>query len=455
MPLIQATGANGKTADVNFTAPLSKVTPLILASKYRRGDIVKKLIKANADTYVRDCRERSPLFFASREGDLDTVKALLKARYRPNDGSLHEAARNLHSDVVAALIKGAQHDANFPSSRPEHNGRTPLQEMALRCDGQRRADDMEATITALEKGKAAILAEWNGWNPLFLALNNAQPYTITKALLDTVMWRVINHENNVVVEVHETGVKHFLSPTVYLRRTRGSSTNKGEAQICWELEELLRTKTCLDRYYAELGADQPIGAVGMPENIAKEDKKRRDAAEKRTASEFDHREKMRREEEEARQKERNLALTHEAWRQREREKTATKVDASKVVHQNQLVQHAQKSTQERVALVARTLTEEQSRVRKAMIELEVQRQQQNLKLGYQQQTGQQKIKQQMVQEVVNKESAQTKLMTQKRSQDAKAAADWQKLQNQKAMDEQKARQQQRDLEHRRNMHAGR
>ncbi len=89
---------------MNFTAALSKTTPLILAAKYRRSDVVKKLIKANADTCVRDYRERSPLFFASREGDLDAVNVFLKARYRPNDGSLPEAARNQHDEVVAALI---------------------------------------------------------------------------------------------------------------------------------------------------------------------------------------------------------------------------------------------------------------------------------------------------------------------------------------------------------------
>ncbi|KAH8589027.1 hypothetical protein B0O99DRAFT_524007 [Bisporella sp. PMI_857] len=441
-------------ANVNFVAPLSKATPLILASKYHRGDIVKKLIKANANACIRDYVERTPLFFASHVGNLDAVKALLKVKCRPNDGSLHEAARNLHSDIVAALIKGGQHDANFPSSRSEHEGRTPLQEMAYRCDGSKGADDMEATIAALERGKANILEKWCDKNSLFLALDNAKPYTVTKALLHMVMWRVINDDDNVLAEVNpETGVKYFMSPTIYLQRWSRSSDNKSCIQACSKLEQLLRTMHCVDKFYAQLGAVQPANAVGMPENIAKEDKKRRDEAEKRLAREVEHQEKLRREREEAQQKDRIEALKHEAWQRREFEKTATKVDSSQVVHQNQLTQHAQMSTQQREALTAQNLCVEQSKVRKAMIDSAALRQQQGLKLDHQQQTGQQKFAQQAMQEMLKRESAQAKLIAEKRSQNLKAAADRQKLQTQKAVDEQKARQQRNDLLHKRKMRA--
>ena len=63
---------------------------------------------------------------------------------------------DLHSDVVSALIKG-KHDVNFPSSRPEHEGRTPLQELAYRCRGADRLQEIEETIWALEKGKVDAL----------------------------------------------------------------------------------------------------------------------------------------------------------------------------------------------------------------------------------------------------------------------------------------------------------
>ncbi|KAG9228636.1 hypothetical protein BJ875DRAFT_489672 [Amylocarpus encephaloides] len=372
---------NEKIAQVNFTALISKSTPLILASRYHRGDIVKKLIKANADPYIRGYLERAPLFFASREGDLDAVKALLKVKYRPNDGSLHEAARNLYSDIVAVLIKGGHHDANFPSSRSELKGRTPLQEMALRCDGSKRSNEIEATIVALEKGKASIFEKWNGRNSLFLALENSRPETVTRALLDTVMLRAINDDNNVKVEVDpQTRVKYFLSPTMYLQmgRSGGPTDNQGYTldQTGRGLLQLLRTKNCLDRYYVEFGADQLSNAVGMPEDIAKEDKKRRDEAEKRKTREADHQEKLRREYDEAQLKDRVDASKHQAWRQREFEKTVTKVDTSSVVHQTQLAQHGQRSTQQSEALEEEYSVAALSKVRNVMIENDALRQKQ-------------------------------------------------------------------------------
>jgi hypothetical protein len=273
------------------------------------------------------------------------------------------------------------------------------------------------------------------------------------------MWRVINHDDNVLVEINpETGVKHFLSPTIYLQRWSRSGNNQGYAQTCWQLEQLLRTKNCADRYYAELGADQPAGAVGMPENIAKEDKRRRDDADKHAAREFDHREKLRREWEEAQQKDRIDASKHEAWRVREVDKTATKIDTSKNVHQNQLDQTTQMSAKQLEALAAKNLVTEQALRQQQALKLGHQqqtnvtlRQQQDLKLDHQLQTGRQKFMQQARQEMLNRESAQAKLEAEKKLMNVNAAASKLKLQNKKAMDEQKAREQKNDLVHKRKM----
>jgi ankyrin repeat protein len=117
-------------ANVNFTAPSSLTIPLILAAKNGHGDIVKKLLDAKADPRAHDRFEKAALFYASRIGDVDTVKILLKNEPRLNDGSLHEAARNLHRDCVAALIK-AKFDPNFRSAREEYCGRNPLQELVV------------------------------------------------------------------------------------------------------------------------------------------------------------------------------------------------------------------------------------------------------------------------------------------------------------------------------------
>ncbi|RYP60579.1 hypothetical protein DL771_010470 [Monosporascus sp. 5C6A] len=343
------------------------------ASKSRRSDVVTMLLKAHADGYVRDYHDRSALFYASREGDLASVNALLKAKFKVNDGSLHEAARNLHADVVTALIK-AKHDANFPST--EHEGRTPIQEMAYRCDSTRKVSEIEVTIDALEKGKVNFLTKWQEKNPLFLALDNQHPYAITQALLEK-MWSVINHEDNVfVAEDAETRTKYYTSPTIYLRKY---AANTASAQKS-ELERLLRTKQCRDRFYAGLEAKQPADAVGIPDHIAKEVKRRRDEAEKRRIRDFEHQEKLRRELEEAQLKAAIDQSKHEAWRARELEKTVQKVQQSTVLHKNDMYQQAQARTQQHEALVQKNRTAEQARLRDAFLKQEAVRREQELKL---------------------------------------------------------------------------
>ncbi|KAI8946237.1 hypothetical protein F4801DRAFT_583598 [Xylaria longipes] len=379
-------------ANINFTAPYSQTTPLILAAKNSRGDIVKKLLEAKADSRSHDRFDKAALFYASQVGDSDAVKALLKTDFRMNDGSLHEAARNLRRDCVAALIK-AKYDPNFRSSREEYDGRNALQEMA---DSNIKSllenvPDMEATSWSLEKGGADALEKWRGKTALFLALSNPCPYYITRAFLNTGKWCESNNPRNVFEEPHpETGTKLYYSPTVYLRRT----TYTGNAAINAQLESLLRTMGCEDRYFAALGSEQPDDAVGLPEDIAKEVKRRKDELDKYLKSEFDHETKMRRhyEEEQAQ---------HELWRVQQFGKTTQKIDQSATIHQNQLHQNMQMSKQQQDALAQRnTLTE-----------LSIQSQQQ-LKLNFQQQTGQQKVELQGQQNMLTHQAQQHKIAVQ-------------------------------------------
>jgi ankyrin repeat protein len=101
----------------------------MLAAKAQRHDVVGLLRKANANPLHRDYHEETALLFAPRAGDLASVKSLIKAKSNTDDGSLHEASRNLLHDVLAALLKG-KHNANCPSHTKRHNGRTAIQELA-------------------------------------------------------------------------------------------------------------------------------------------------------------------------------------------------------------------------------------------------------------------------------------------------------------------------------------
>ncbi|KAI2603700.1 hypothetical protein GGR54DRAFT_644552 [Hypoxylon sp. NC1633] len=357
-------------ANVQVAASLSGATPLILAATNGRVDIVRKLIKANANTLARDYWDNTALYYAAQAGNLEVVKLLLKAKFKQNDGSLHEAARELHGDVVTALIK-AGHSINFPSSRPEHNGRTPIQELAYKCDGMRSSFEIESTLLALKEGKLAPLDKWQGKNPLFLALENS--YAVTLALLDVVMWPVINHEDNVFMDFNKYGKRLFFSPTMYVRFYLSQASGSGR------LEGLLRTKNCLDRYYAELGAEQPEGAVGLPDDVEKEERKMRAEAEKRQKREQEHQDKLRWESEEAALKRGNMAL----------------------LHHSQIDQQAEKN-----AMV------EQSKARVGFItQTEMQRKQQ-LELSFQQQIAQQKLEQQRKQNRLAAEAQRQKMVMQ-------------------------------------------
>ncbi|KAI1117432.1 hypothetical protein F5Y14DRAFT_447893 [Nemania sp. NC0429] len=452
-------------ANVNFIAPSSHATPLILAAKNGRGDIVKKLLEAGADPRAHDRFERAALFYASRIGDIDSVKILLKNEPRLNDGSLHEAARNLHRDCVACLIK-AKFDPNFRSAREDYGGRNPLQELVSRCDGLQKVPDIEATILALFQGGASPLEKWEGKTALFLAFDNMQPYNVTQALLNTGQLSESNNPKNVIDTIHpKTGTRVYFSPTVYLRQT----TYKGNATTNAGLERLLRTMGCEDRYFAGLGEEQPENAVGLPEDIAKDVKRRKDEMDKFYKSEYEHTTKIRRhfeehqaqhelwqvqQSEKAAQKLDQTTTAHQTqlhqsiekasqqhhlWQSQEREKTAQKIHQSTMVHQNQLHQREETARQQQGALAQKN----------ALTELSLQHQQ-GLKLSFQQQSAQQKIQlqsqqnklthqaqkqKQEAQKMGNKQSKEAenqKAVHAKRMQAMRAAEERSKLQNKKA-----------------------
>ncbi|ETS86337.1 hypothetical protein PFICI_00165 [Pestalotiopsis fici W106-1] len=419
--------------NVCFTAPFSKATPVILAAKHCRGEVVKKLIKAGADPSLRDRDNRAAIFHASSAGDLESVKVLLKSKYRPNDGSLHEAARNLHSDVVAALIKG-EYDVNFPSSRLEHEGRTPLQELAYRCRGVDRIQDTEETIMALKKGKADALKKWHGKTCLFLALDNEYPLEVTRALLDMIMWDYMDSLDNVLATTDaHTGVTFFRSATKYL------TDYKENSKQTFQLLQLLQTKGCVDRYYAQFGAMQPPNAVGFPEDIAKEEKRYRAEVEKTRKSEAEHQEKLRRIQEES-----HLKLTideskHEAWKNHEYQKAIHKVGSSAIVHENELHQKAQLTEQQRLATAQKHALMEQDRhnleIHKqrtaAISQMKIAGEQQ-IKLNYAQRTADQKMEAQKNQLYYAKKADTQRIAAQNAQNNLKKQANQQQIATQHA-----------------------
>jgi hypothetical protein len=437
---------------------------LILAAKYGRGDIVAKLLARRANPIVRDSFDRSALFYAARAGDLASVKALIAAKSPINDGSLHEAARNLHSEVVE-LLRKCGHNPNFRSCNEQHGGRTALQELALMSytTGNGRVN-LEETIRSLIRGKIEVkwLDRTDGKNALFLALDNIDdPYVVCRALLDVGMWEQINHPDNVFVDTDpETGVKHFFSPTTYL-----------EFKLCQNFQSdqeallrLLRQKGCEDRFFAERGVPQPYGAIGMPKEIAKEEQARKDREKQQWEQEEDHQmrlfrqgeqEKGRREREQlhhdqrmlhekqvAEQKHYQEELSHQQQRIHEAEKAAEKQE--RMVQLHNVKQSLEHQVQESQAQWARTKAqfEELRKKRLAQLNMEKIQGEQDLKEHHSRRMEEQKVQSQQRQQLLRQRAFQSKMQNEKKIQAARAAGDKQRLQFKKAQDNQALRSQQ-------------
>ncbi|CAG9942317.1 unnamed protein product [Clonostachys rosea f. rosea IK726] len=333
-------------ANVNYATSNSKTTPLILAARYGRHDIVKKLLIAKARPTTRDSFNCTALYYAAQLGHFEVVKLLVKAKSLVNDGSLHEAARNLHSDVVAALISGG-HDPNFRSSRPEHKGRNALEEVCLLADGSRNQTRLEETLMGIADGKAKVLTPNGDRNCLFLAFDNPRPIPVTSIVLDRIMWRDLNDEKNVFIrEVRETGTKIFYSPPMFLRKGLAGC----DPSHINHLLKLLHEKQCVDRYYAEFGPGddgmfQPEDAVGVPVAIAREEKKRRADAEKRRAEAEEHQRKLQRQQQEAEHK-----VQVDGWVQHQKRTQASLAHQSKMQQQEQIKNQQLRAMQQKQAM---------------------------------------------------------------------------------------------------------
>ncbi|KAI1101845.1 ankyrin [Jackrogersella minutella] len=255
-------------AKVNHETPISRITPLMLAIQCRRQDIVKSLLLADAEVDVTDATGRSPLSMASAVGGdlaITMMSNLLAAGASRNDGSLHNAARELNLQAMQILVE-YRHDPDFPS--PLHGGRSALGELCLHAADfgeitPRREKAMEKAINFLLASESDITLQSDGKSVLLLAFESTDPLTTTKVLLRADMWRYINKPFN-----YYTDGKHTYSPTMYAQRVLPDSDSKPQ------LLKLLRANRGTDVYYANTGP-QPDDAIGMPTSIQLEEQERK------------------------------------------------------------------------------------------------------------------------------------------------------------------------------------
>jgi hypothetical protein len=318
-------------ANPNCTTSISKTTPLHIAAEYGRSDVVTLLLKHGAKVSSRDAFDRAALFYASGNGNTDSIAAILKAKTGPNDGSLHEAARELHAPAVKLLVKGGHHP-DFTSTK--HDGRTALAELALYCASSPTDDRIDDTIDALIAGRVDPLKKCYGKNPLYLALENRVPFAIVNKLVERIYWQYLNHPANLYVEDDI-----YYSPTMYV--IKGFLPLPRHEMT--DLVQLLRYHGAIHIYYAAEGHDQPPDAINMPKEVVEAQRKKKLREEKIRQQDEDHQRALMREAEAAGLKAQIKSTEHEAKLQHMSREQAMKFSQSAAANRQRLeVQAAQK-----------------------------------------------------------------------------------------------------------------
>ncbi|KAG5941176.1 hypothetical protein E4U60_000158 [Claviceps pazoutovae] len=255
-------------AKVNVESSLSHTTPLMLAIKTRRPDLVKLLLLEGAEVDVLDYKERTPLSMAtSIAGDVSEqmVSLLLAAAPPRDDGSLQNAARDLNLPVVKVLVDSG-HDPDFPS--PLHEGRSALAELCLHGSDNtelvaERERAMQKVMTFLINSKSDLSIKSNGKSLLELCFEAADPLATTRSLLKSGMWKHVNKPFS-----HHTADGYVYSPTMYIKKIL-PKTDISASLLC-----ILQSSRAHDVYYA-LSGPQPSDAVGLPEDLVLQERQRK------------------------------------------------------------------------------------------------------------------------------------------------------------------------------------
>ncbi|KAF9872312.1 hypothetical protein CkaCkLH20_10139 [Colletotrichum karsti] len=268
-------------AKVNFESRLSHTTPLMLAIQTRRPDIVKTLLLEGAEVDVCDVKGNTPLTLSTEAGGDLAIKMmsnLLAAGASKNDGSLHNAARELNLPACQVLVQYG-HEPDFPSTL--HGGRSALGELARHAadNGEltaARQKLMERVINFLIEAGSDITLRTEGKSILILALDSKDPLVTSRTLLKAGMWKHINKKFN-----NFSDGKLTYSPTMYATHVLPKTDQQDD------LVKLLRANRAEDVYYSHMGP-QPEGACGMPDDIEAQERTRRARLDRLNLEQEDH-----------------------------------------------------------------------------------------------------------------------------------------------------------------------
>lgn len=241
------------------------ITPLFIAVQNQRADIVEKLIAKGVDVIEPDAEGVTPLALSCSLGNIAIMESLLSARADTDDGSLHDAARQLRTEVIRTLIKH-DHMVNCPSAR--HDGRTALAELCLNAvstaGGQApptQAKIREALDCLIYHGADIRKKDHLGKGIFHHALDSEDPLLILPVMLK-IMWPYINEDAFLFSDKTYT-----YSLTMYIEK--GLSTIPPDQKD--DILHLLRIQEVKDRYWATfITAEQPPDYCNGPPDIQAE-----------------------------------------------------------------------------------------------------------------------------------------------------------------------------------------
>ena len=231
----------------------------MLSITNQRPDVLEKLISKGAKVNIQDASGTTPLALASQVGNASVMAHLLNAGAEVDDGSLHDAARELRLDAMRVLINFG-HDPDFPSDR--HDGRSALAELCYKAVDNGPNPDLEDAILCLIAAKADFRLACTGGKTIFhFALDSSDPVTILKVLLKT-LWKRINEDCYLY-----TDGEYTYSLTKYVEKGL-CLCPQGQNQ---EILHLLRKSRAKDRFWANsIDVVQPEDYCGAPQLIEDE-----------------------------------------------------------------------------------------------------------------------------------------------------------------------------------------
>ena len=243
--------------------------------------MVRLLLLKGAEVDVTDSLGRTPLSLTTEIGGdlaIQMMGNLLALEPSKDDGSLHNAARELNLPAVKVLIQ-AGHDPDFPS--PLHGGRSALGEVCLRGSdmGELTADrekSMQKTMRYLIDAGSDLAIKSHGKSLLHLCFESFDAVSVTRSFLKVGMWKHVKSPMNYYIDEDYT-----YSPTMYIKKVLPQSDNHEQ------LLTLLRDNRAEDIYYSNSG-DQPEDAVGLPEDIVVKERERKARLERIAKEAEDH-----------------------------------------------------------------------------------------------------------------------------------------------------------------------